>query len=143
LERALQRFAGETQLVLYYPFALNPASEAATQAALCAGEQGKFWEFHQMIYIRQAEWSHADDPLPRLLDMAKGLGADPVALKSCVHSGRMLPLIEADRAYARSLQIRSTPTLFINDKRMVGVESEADLVRTIRQELERVRRTAQ
>ena len=41
----LARFEGDVQLVLY-PFTLNPASEVATQAALCAGEQGKFWEFH-------------------------------------------------------------------------------------------------
>jgi protein-disulfide isomerase len=143
LERALKRFEGQVQLVLYYPFALNPASEAATQAALCAGEQGKFWEFHHLVYLRQAEWSHANDPLVRLQDMAKNLQVDPVALKSCVQSRRMLPLIEADRTYARSLEIRSTPTLFINEKRIVGAESEGDLVRTIRQELERVRRSTQ
>jgi protein-disulfide isomerase len=143
LERALKRFEGQVQLVLYYPFAFNPPSEAATQAALCAGEQGKFWEFHQTLYLRQTEWSQANDPLARLQDMAKTLQVDPGALRSCVQSKRMLPLIEADRAYARGLQIRSTPTLFINDKRIVGAESEGDLVRTIRQELERARRPAQ
>jgi protein-disulfide isomerase len=142
LERALKRFEGSVQLVLYYPFAQSPASEVATQAALCAGEQNKFWEFHHLLYTRQAEWSRLTDPLPRLLEAARDLGADPAALQSCVQSRRMMPLIEADRAYARSLQIRSTPTLFINDKRMVGAESEGDLVRTIRQEVERVRRPA-
>ena len=45
----MQRFEGQVQLVLY-PFALNPTSEVATQAAWCAGEQGKFWEFHHMLY---------------------------------------------------------------------------------------------
>jgi len=48
----MQRFEGQVQLVLY-PFALNPTSEVATQAAWCAGEQGKFWEFHHMLYRRQ------------------------------------------------------------------------------------------
>ena len=37
----MQRFEGQVQVVLY-PFALNPTSEVATQAAWCAGEQGKF-----------------------------------------------------------------------------------------------------
>ena len=52
----MQRFEGQVQLVLY-PFALNPISEVATQAAWCAGEQGKFWEFHHMLYRRQELWN--------------------------------------------------------------------------------------
>lgn len=140
MERALKRFEGEVQLV-FYPFALNATSEIATQAALCAGEQGKFWEFHRLLYMRQATWHHLTDPLPRLLELATELGTDTAALQHCVRSGRMQPLVEADKAYGRSLQVRSTPTLFINDKRIVGA-LEADMMRTIRQELERVRRPA-
>jgi protein-disulfide isomerase len=139
LERALKRFEGEVQLVLY-PFALNDRSKVATQAALCAGEQNKFWDMHRLLYLRQAEWSQQSDPLPRLLDMAQGVGADTVALKSCVQSGRMRPLVEENIDYGRSLQVRSTPTLFINEQRIVGAQPEGDLVRTIRQELARVRR---
>ncbi len=76
----MQRFEGQVQLV-FYPFALNPTSEVATQAAWCAGEQGKFWEFHHMLYRRQE--------------------------------------------------------MFINDYRIVGTQSEGELVRLIRQELNR------
>ena len=142
MERALKRFEGEVQLVLY-AFSLNPASAVAAQAALCAGEQGKFWELHRLIYLRQAQWNHLNEPLDRLLEFAKELSLDTVTLKSCVQSGRMLPLIEADKAYGRSLEVRSTPTLFINNQRIVGAQPEGDLVRVIRQELARVRGTAQ
>ena len=61
----MQRFEGQVQLVLY-PFALNPTSEVATQAAWCAGEQGKFWEFHHMLYRRQELWNRLAAPLERL-----------------------------------------------------------------------------
>jgi protein-disulfide isomerase len=142
LERALKRFEGEVQLVLY-AFSLNPTSAVAAQAALCAGEQGKFWELHRLIYLRQAQWHRLNEPLDRLLEFAKELGLDTAALKSCVQSGRMLPLIEADKAYGRSLEVRSTPTLFINNQRIVGAQPEGDLVRVIRQELARVRGAAQ
>ena len=138
----MKRFENEVQLV-FYPFVLNPASEMAAQVALCAGEQGKFWEFHRMLFVRQADWHNQFDPLPYLLDMGKNLGTDTAALQRCVQSRRMLPLIEADKAYGRSLQVRSTPTLFINEQRIVGAQPEGDLVRTIRQELERVRRPSQ
>lgn len=141
MERALQRFEGEVQLV-FYSFALKPTTAVAAQAALCAGEQGKFWELHRLIYLRQAQWTRLNEPLDRLLEFTKELSLDTAALKSCVQGDRMLPLIEADKAYGRRLDVESTPTLFINDKRLVGVQSEGDLVRVIRQELARVRRPA-
>jgi protein-disulfide isomerase len=141
LERALKRFDTEVQLVLY-PFVLNPTIEVATQAAWCAGEQGKFWDFHRLLYSRQAEWYRLSNPLNRLLEWAQELRLDTAALKSCVQSGRMKQLIEADKDYGRSLQVHSTPTLFINEQRIVGAQSEADLVRTIRRELARVQRTS-
>ena len=133
----MQRFEGQVQLVLY-PFALNPISEVATQAAWCAGEQGKFWEFHHMLYRRQELWNRLATPLERLREFAKDLNLDTAALKSCVESGRMQDRIQADKAYGQQLQVSSTPTIFINDYRIVGTQSEGDLVRLIRQELNRV-----
>jgi protein-disulfide isomerase len=133
----MQRFEGQVQLV-YYPFALNPTSEVATQAAWCAGEQGKFWEFHHMLYRRQELWNRLAAPLERLREFAKDLNLDTAALKSCVESGRMQDRIQADKAYGQQLQVGSTPTIFINDYRVVGTQSEGDLVRLIRQELNRV-----
>jgi len=141
MERVLARFEGDVQLVLY-PFTLNPASEVATQAALCAGEQGKFWEFHRLLYARQEQWRRLPNPRQRLEEFAGDVGVDTTALVSCVRSGRMLKLIDADKAYGRSLGVRSTPTVFINDKRIVGAQQEGDFVRTIRQELDRARRQA-
>ena len=137
----LKRFEGQVQLVLYH-FVLNPTSEVATQAALCAGEQGKFWDFHRLLYARQAQWHRLSNPLPRLVEFSGSMEVDTEALEDCVKSGRMRPLIEADIAYGRSLQVRSTPTMFVNNTRIVGA-LEADLVRTIRQELARARRQAQ
>ena len=134
----MQRFEGQVQLVLY-PFALNPTSEVATQAAWCAGEQGKFWEFHHMLYRRQELWNRLAAPLERLSDFAKDLNLDTAALRSCVESGRMQDRVQADKAYGQQLQVSSTPTMFINGYRIVGTQSEGELVRLIRQELNRVR----
>ena len=141
----MQRFEGQVQLVLY-PFALNPTSEVATQAAWCAGEQGKFWEFHR--YALSDARSYGIDlaaPLERLSDFAKDLNLDITALKSCVESGRMQDRMKADKAYGQQLQVNSTPTMFINDNRnpVVGTQSEGELVRLIRQELDRVQRPGQ
>ena len=135
----LQQFEGKVQLVLY-PVAFRPNSSIATQAAWCAGEQGKFWEFHHMLYRRQELWSSLAMPLDRLSEFAKDLELDTTALKRCVESGRMESLVKADKTYAEQLQVSSTPTLFINTERFVGAQSESELVRLIRRELERVQR---
>ena len=79
----MQRFEGQVQLV-FYPFALNPTSEVATQAAWCAGEQGKFWEFHHMLYRRQELWNRLAAPLERLSEFAKDLNLDTAALMGIV-----------------------------------------------------------
>jgi len=142
----MQHFEGQVQLVLY-PLALNPAanpaSEVAAQAAWCAGEQGKFWDFHHMLYRRQELWNRFAAPLERLSDFAKDLSLNTTALKSCVESGRMQTLVTADRTYSQQLQVSSTPTLFINEQRVVGSKLEGELVRLIRQELDRVQRPGQ
>lgn len=126
------------QLVLY-PFVLNNVSQIATEAALCAGEQGQFWPFHDMLYARQAQWHRLSNPLPRLLEFAAsaGINLNRDALQQCVDSDRMEGLITADKNLGRSLQVHSTPTLFINNKRMVGAQPAGEYIRVIRQELTR------
>jgi len=138
----MQRFEGQVQFVLY-PIALNPISEVATQAALCAGEQGKFWEFHHMLFRRQELWNRIAAPLERLSEFARDLHLDTTALKSCVESGRMQSLVKQDKTYAEQLQVNSTPTLFINTQRFVGSLPEGDLVRLIGEELKHVQRAGQ
>jgi len=137
----MQQFEGKVQLVLY-PVAFRPKSEVVTQAAWCAGEQDKFWEFHDMLFRRWGIWNNLDEPFERLMDFAKDLDLNVTALRSCVESGRMRSRINADIAYAQQLQVSNTPTLFINDNpdnRVVGTRSEGELVRLIREELNRVR----
>lgn len=138
----MKSFAGQIQLVLY-PIALNdnPKSLAAAQSALCAGEQGKFWEMHHMLYEQQTQWSQLASPLPRISELAKGLGIEVAILEGCVKSERMRPILDANRVQARSLQVHSTPTVFVNSQRLIGAEN--DFIGTIQRELARVKRSSQ
>ncbi|MGE3539189.1 MAG: DsbA family protein [Candidatus Tectimicrobiota bacterium] len=141
LEHVLQRFEGQVQLLLY-PYVLNPTSEVATHMAWCAGEQGKFWEFHHMLYRRQGIWYRLTAPQERLLEFAQDLHLDTAMLKSCVESKRMQERINMDKAYGQQLQVNSTPTLFVNEQRVVGSKPENELVQLVQQELERVQQRA-
>ena len=96
-----------------------------------------------MLYRRQELWNRLAMPLDRLSEFAKDLDLDTTALRGCVDSGRMESLVQADRTYGEQLQVNSTPTLFINADRFVGAQSESELVRLIRRELDRVQRPGQ
>ena len=96
-----------------------------------------------MLYRRQELWNRLAVPLDRLSDFAKDLELNTTALKSCVESGRMQSLVQAGKAYGEQLQVSSTPTLFINAYRVVASQSEGELVRLIRQELDRVQSAGQ
>jgi protein-disulfide isomerase len=142
MERVVERFHDKVHFVLY-SFALRESSNIATQVALCAGEQGKFWEMHKLIYQRQASWHTLQNPLSTLVQYAGEVPLDTAMLQQCVQSGRMEDLIQADKTLGRGLQVRSTPTVFINEQRIIGAQPEYEYARVIRRELARARQAAQ
>jgi protein-disulfide isomerase len=91
-------------------------SQRAAEASECAVEQGKFWDFHEMLFAnQQAEGSggFSDD---RLRAFAKSMGLDTGKFNSCFNSGKMADKITVDEAMGKALNIRGTPSLFVNDQ---------------------------
>jgi protein-disulfide isomerase len=62
-----------------------PQSLAAASAAECAGDQGRFWQMHDLLFAKQAEWA-ASPPDPRLERLGDELGLDPDRFASCLGS---------------------------------------------------------
>ena len=77
----MTRYEGRVKLVLY-PFALNSRSEIATQLAMCAGEQDKFWQVNKMLFEHQGEWNQLSDPLEQLLTLSRAEGLDTEAMQA-------------------------------------------------------------
>lgn len=76
----------------------------ASQAALCAKDQGKYWEMHDMIFDNQREL--ADE---NLKSYAATIGLDTTAFNECLDSGAMKKQVDGDLAVARSVGVRGTP----------------------------------
>jgi protein-disulfide isomerase len=91
--------------------------------AECAVEQGKFWLLHDLILSRQSNWKQLDDAQPAFNQMAIELGFDLQALQTCLEGVDALKAIEKNKAEGQALQIRSTPTYFVNGKMVVGQKS--------------------
>ncbi len=101
-----------------YPLPMHTNTLAASLAASCAADQGKFWEMHDAIFAGQDQWNGQATGNPRkVLDgYAKTLGIDMKAYDECYSSQRNLPRIQANKAAGDARGVFSTPTIAIGDQ---------------------------
>jgi protein-disulfide isomerase len=132
LTQVLAAYPTQVKLVyLSYPLPMHQFAEQAAVAALCANEQGKFWEYHDRLFDQQPEWSAGTDVRPFFHGYAVALGLDHDRFDTCVASGRMLPALRADIGRGTALKIEGTPTLFVNERRVAVGAGFDDLKRLI------------
>ena len=99
----------------------GPESEAASAAALCAHEQGRFWPYHDMLYARQKGQNQGAFSAENLKAIAKDVGRiNPDLFNQCIDSGRYLPAVRGSTLDAQSKQITNPPTFFVNGRKVEG-----------------------
>jgi protein-disulfide isomerase len=98
------------------------ASEAA-RAAEAAGMQNKFWEMHDILYDKQAEWKDPDDARTIFISYAKSLGLDVQKFTNDLDSSIVAMRVVADERRGAALGISATPTFFINGRELSFDES--------------------
>jgi protein-disulfide isomerase len=95
---------------------IHPAAQKASEAAICAGQQGKYWEMNEHLFDTVDEWgAQGDDPSAVLKTYAGELGLDAEELAACLDSGEAAAVIQGDQMVASSLGVNATPYFFIND----------------------------
>ena len=117
--------------VKYFP--LTGHHRHAMPSALyseCAGRQGKFWEFDDLVIAAQSQWSPLISAEPLFDEFARQTGLDMDKLKTCIASPDVSKMIMDERSVGASLGIKSTPTYFINNKMVVGTQSLTDAMNT-------------
>lgn len=115
---------------------------AASNAARCAEEQGKFWEMHDVLYARQRSWSDLLAPTAEFTKYAQGIGLNEGAFTACVGGNRHVRKIDNDRAEGTRNNVRATPTFFINNRRIEGAVTEAQWEQVLEAELSATSSTA-
>lgn len=90
---------------------------AASAAAVCADEQGKFWEMHDLLFRNNTHLRSRD-----LVRYGKELGLDASALKTCMRSPETLAKLKRDSVQGGDAGVTGTPAMFINGRKLVGAQ---------------------
>src|SRR5256885_1668793 len=116
LQQLREEYNGKIRLAWKnQPLSFHPNAMPAAEAAMAAGEQGKFWEFHDALFKQQNKLG------PELYDeVAKEIGLDMSRFHASIEAHSHAAQIKADMAAGSALGADGTPTFFINGKKLVG-----------------------
>ncbi|OGX37524.1 MAG: hypothetical protein A3C36_05690 [Omnitrophica WOR_2 bacterium RIFCSPHIGHO2_02_FULL_52_10] len=124
LKEVMEKHPGLIRLtVKHFPLAMHQHGMLSAGYAECTVEQGKFWPYHDLILSRQNNWKQLEDPRPAFEQMGKELGLDLQAIQNCLEGMAVVKTIEQSKTEGQALNIRSTPTYFVNGKMFVGQKS--------------------
>ncbi len=101
---------------------IGPESAAAAEAAYCAGDQGKFWEYHDVLFTHWTGENVGDFSTANLQKFAAALSLDTANFNDCLRNGKYASRLQDDVSSARSAGIRATPSFLINGKLIEGAE---------------------
>jgi protein-disulfide isomerase len=114
-----------------FPLAAHPNAMVAGQAALFARDQGKFWAMHDALFENQMSLSEAF-----IKDLVKKLGLDTAAYAKAVAAGRYMDELNGSKDAGKQAGIESTPTLYVNGRKLLLPLSSETLALTVEDELE-------
>lgn len=95
---------------------------SAAFAAECAGEQGRFERFNDLLYERQADWKNLGDPFPVYDELARDAGADIGELHACIEEERPKARVRSGIVMGRNLGLRGTPAFLVNGIPVMGAQ---------------------
>ncbi|HIL90917.1 MAG TPA: hypothetical protein EYG55_10440 [Gemmatimonadetes bacterium] len=92
---------------------MHPHAFLAARAARCAGDQDRYWEYHQELFRNQSSWSGRQSAVGAFLGYAQGLGLDQDTFEGCVKSDKYANVVTANMSLGRDAGVSGTPTIFI------------------------------
>jgi protein-disulfide isomerase len=132
VEQVLQQYEGKVRFVFrHFPLdRIHPQARGASEAAACAAEQGKFWEYHAALFAGNADLDRTG-----LDAAATKAGLDDAAFKTCVDTRKTQALVEADVKDGEAAGVSGTPAFFINGIPLRGALPLEEFQKVIDEEL--------
>lgn len=107
--------SGNVKFVYYdWPIIeIHPHAFLAARASRCAADQGKYWEYHDLLFRNQARWAPLQSAVSTFVDYAEELALDGGAFQSCLESDQHADVVTANMELGMQLGVRGTPTILI------------------------------
>jgi len=102
---------------------IGPESYTASEGAYCAGDQEKFWEFHDILFTNWSGENVGDFTTEKLIRYAEALDLDVDEFEACLSEGKYRERVEQDKAQALEDGVQATPTFLINGVLVEGAHS--------------------
>lgn len=117
---------GDSVKIVYRHFPLDsihPNARLAAQASEVVAEQGKFWEYHDLLFTRQDEWAditNKEELLNKLAEYAAQLQIDKASFLEKIETQEVVQKVVDDADLGTSLQVDSTPTFYVNGQQTLA-----------------------
>ena len=135
LDRIVQTYGDKVRIVFKdFPLPNHQEAPKASEAAHCAGEQGKYWELHDQLFANQQALQ-----IPEIKQYATSLELDMNAFNRCLDSGKHASRVAENMKAGEALGVESTPTLYVNGRPVVGAQPFEFFKAIIDEELARLR----
>jgi protein-disulfide isomerase len=135
VKKIMDAYKGKIKIVVKnFPYILRDYSHIAAEAALAARDQGQYWEMHELLIAHSPKLDRIS-----LISYAKQLGLDIKKFSESIDGKKHAPEIERDKKLAADLYVFSTPTFFINGRKVVGDWPFESFKKVIDEELKNVR----
>ena len=118
-----------------FPLNFHASATPAAEAAQCAGAQGKYWEYHDELFKRQADLGTLD-----YAALAGELGLDRASFATCVSERTFKDEVQMDLAAGQALGVSGTPASFINGRLVSGAYPFEEYQKVIEGELKKAER---
>jgi protein-disulfide isomerase len=129
----LKSGSGKVRFVYNHMAFLGQESIDAAEASECANEQDRFWDYANTLFTNQRGENRGGFNLGRLKQFAVDLNFDTDAFNVCVDSRRYRALVQQETEAAKALGITSTPSIFVNGRKLEGAPDFAQLSQMIEQ----------
>lgn len=139
MKEILKNYDGKVKLAYrHYPLGSHENACGAALAAEAAGEQGKFWEMHDLLFERFRADGAKALAREKLTSYAEALNLDMKRFGDAMDSERFGPKVKQDAQEAEKYGVSGTPTFFVNGRKVIGAMSYDQMNRIIQEELAKV-----
>lgn len=118
LKEVMAEFGDQVKLEYkHFPLPIHKMAQPAARAAEAAGQQGAFFEFHDLLFKNQTVWSTSPNPMVYFTEYATELNLDLDLFKKHYNASAISDKISEQVAEGRALSITGTPTFFLNGEK--------------------------